>query len=208
MAVAFQYGFSLLPDDDKFDNTGHTDDEIEESKVVDYAAVIEQNDSFGRVFLRIKLAHDNGDDLEPLTADELTSFTEYMKRIKDAGIRLQIDSLPPDSIRQTWNIYYDPLILKADGSRITDDEPTPVQDVIKDYLKNLPFNGIYAPQYHVDAVQAVSGVVLCDIVSNETKYGLYEFTQVGTTYVPDAGYLRFESDDDLVINFIPQSPIK
>lgn len=208
MALAFQYGYSLLPDSDQFDNGSHTDAEIEDSKIIDYAAVVEQENNFRRVFLRIKVAHDNGTDLEPISDDEKTAFSEYMAEIKDAGVPLIIDSLDPDSIKQTWKIFYNPLVLNSEGARIDGSSSTPVQDAIKNYLKNLPFNGVYAPQYHIDAVQSVDGVVLCDLLTCEKQFGLLPFSQVVDTYTPDAGYLRFDSDDDLVITFIPQSPIK
>lgn len=207
-STAFQYGFELIPDTDQFDNTDHTDDEIEASKVVDYAAVVEQIDQFNRVSLRIKLAKDNGSDLEALTDDEVDAFKEYMSQIKDAGVRVQVDSLPPDSIKQSWRVYYDPLLLTNDGSRIDGSAATPVQDAIKNYLKNLPFNGIYVPQFHIDAVQLVKGVVICELDECTVRYGLLDFAPVVTQYTPDAGYLRFDTDDDLVIEFIAQSPIR
>ena len=205
---AFQYGFTLIPDTDQFDNTGATDEDIEDSKIVDYAAVVEQMDQFNRVFLRFKLAKDNGTDLEALTTDEVDAFTSYMQQIKDAGVRVIVNSFNADSIKQTWRVYYDPLLLTNDGSRIDGSSATPVQDAIKNYLKNLPFNGIYVPQYHIDAVQSVPGVVICELDDVSARYGSLDFTPVITQYTPDAGYLRFDSDSDLVITFIAQEPIK
>lgn len=207
-ALAFQYGFNLLPDDDLFDNTGYTDTQIENSKVVDYAAVVEQVNVYGRVSLRIKIAHDNGTDLEPVSDPEKDGFTEYMQRIKDAGVRLQIDSLPADSLKQTWRIYYDPLLLSSEGARLDGLSATPVIDAIKNYLKNLPFNGVYVDQYHIDAVQAVEGVVTCELDLCQSKYGLLPFSNVNALFTPDAGYLRFADDEDLIITYIAQSAIK
>lgn len=207
-AKAFQYGFDLLPDSDQFDNTGYTESEIEASRIVKYSAVIEQADNYGRLFLRMKIATDSGADLAPLSTGQLNAFKDYIKRVKDAGVKVQAESLPADLIRQQWRVYYDPLILSSTGSRIDGKAASPVHDAVKNYLKNLPFNGIYVPQYHTDEVQAVPGVVIAELDECEVKYGARPYEQVQTKYTPDAGYLRFASDDDLVIEFIPLSPIK
>lgn len=207
-ALEFQYGFSLLADDDEFDNSGYTDSQIEDSKVVDYAAVVEQVNTYGRVSLRIKIAHDNGTDLEPVTDPQKSGFTEYLQRIKDAGVRLQIDSLPADSLKQKWRIFYDPLLLSGSGARLDGASAVPVEDAIKNYLKNLPFNGVYVSQFHIDAVQAVEGVVTCELDLCQSKYGLLPFSNVDALFTPDSGYLRFATDPDLEIEYIAQSAIK
>jgi hypothetical protein len=208
MALAYQYGFALTPDTDTYDNTGYTDDQITASKVVQYAAVIEQTDQFGRVFLRIKLAGSDGTDLQPLTADQLTGVTAYLQEIKDAGVRLQIDSLPPDGIMQQWVIYYDPLVLNASGARLDGQDSTPVQDAITGYLTQLPFSGTLVLQYQMEAVKSVSGVVICKVTGCQTQYGNLPYTNVDVMYTPDAGYLRFGSASNLTIQFIPQAPLQ
>src|SRR5438128_8747559 len=60
-AKAFQYGYDLVLESDYYDNTGIEESDIEASKVVAYAAVVEQIRG-----LRIKVAKDSGADLEPL----------------------------------------------------------------------------------------------------------------------------------------------
>lgn len=207
-AEAFQYGFNLLPDSDQFNNTGYTEEQIEASKVVKYAAIVEQQSQTGRTILRIKLATTNESDLEPLTTPQLNAFRNYMARIKDAGVPLQIDSLPPDKIKATWKVYYDPLILAADGSRLDGTDAAPVKTAIKKYLENLPFNGTYVLAFHVDAVQKIEGVVIPHIVSCSTSYGAYPFSTVNVLYEPDAGYLRFSQDSDLTIEYVAQSAIQ
>lgn len=203
-AKDFQYGYELPIDTDKYDNTGLTDDEIEESQIVKYSAVTEGEDSK----LRIKVAKE-ADDLEPLDAPELEAFTEYMARVKDAGVRLLISSNTPDKLKMEWDIYYDALILNAQGQRIDGSSPTPVQDAIKNYLKNLPFNGVFVLAYMVDAIQLVDGVVIPHIKQCLTSYAAFDFTAVNVQYLPDAGYLRFEDEEvDLVVNFIPQTPLQ
>lgn len=207
-ALAYQHGFDLLPDSDQFDNTGKTEEEIAASKIVKYAAVVEQLDSFGRVILRIKLATDNGNDLEPLTLVQLDGVKEYFKRIKDAGVRLQIDSLPADKLTMKWRVYVDPLVLNGQGQRTDGTDSEPVQTAIKEYLKNLPFNGTFVLSYTADAVQLVDGVVDYSIDECTATYGAIAPAAVDVMYEPDSGYLRFYNEPDLQIEFIPRSPIR
>jgi len=202
-ATAFQYGYSLPADSDKYDNSGLTEDEIEESQIIKYVAVVEQLKS-----LRVKVATQSA-DLEPLTNDQKAAFAEYMSRIKDAGVKLQIDSLPPDRLRSGLKIYYDPLILDSTGQRLDGTDSEPVQTAFKTYLRNLPFNGEFVLAFLVDALQKVEGVVIPHIATCEATYGELPFTSVDVKYLPDAGYLRFENpEEDLTIEFIAQSQLQ
>lgn len=207
----FQYGFNLLADSDQFDNTGYTSDQIAASKVVSYAAVVEQTSPSGRDILRVKVAGTADNELQQLPDPQLISLREYFKRIKDAGVILDITSGIPDKLRQTWDVYYDPLILNESGARIDGSDEAPVREAIKNYLVNLSttnFNGIYVPTYHVDVVQLVEGVVYPVLKNVDATYGDIPFSAVGSEYQPDAGYLRFSDEDDLLINYIPRSAVQ
>jgi len=201
-ARAFQFGFSLLPDSDKFDNTAATEAQIEASKIVRYVAVVEQVKT-----LRVKVAT-LGSDLQPLTAPQLTAFVEYMARVKDAGVKLIIDSLPADKLQLTVDIFYDPLILNNVGQRLDGSELTPVQSAITKYLQNLPFNGVFVLAYLIDELQQVDGVVIPNITAALASYALFPFTSIAVKYQPDSGYLRFNAPADLVLNFVAQSPLR
>lgn len=202
MSLRFQSGFSLVADETYFNNGAATDAVIEASKVVKYAAVSEVTKG-----LRIKVATETGGDLAQLGAPELAAFVVYMNRIKDAGVRLYIGSQAPDSLRQTLNIFYDPLLLDNTGKRLDGTNDTPVQDAVNAYLKNLPFNGLFVHAKYIDALQQVDGVVIPEIVSSEARYGALAFSPIVTEYAPDAGYLRVVSPSDLTLNFIAHAPI-
>jgi len=208
MAKLYQHGFALLLESDKYDNTSKTDDEIAASLVVKYSAVVKQIDTYGHITLRIKTATDTGEDLGPLSEEQLNGVREYFSRVGDAGVALSIDSLPPDSLKMKWTVYYDPLILNGQGNRLDGSAENVISTAIKTYLKALPFNGTFVLQYVTDAVQAVDGVVICQIDAASSKYGNFDFTGIDTKIVPDSGYLRFASDTDLEITYLPQSPIK
>ncbi|MFV0310522.1 MAG: hypothetical protein ACK5KN_02595, partial [Dysgonomonas sp.] len=201
MARKFQYGFNLLPDSEDFDNDGKTGDEIEASKIVAYAAVDKVEGK-----LLVKVAKDAWDSLTPLEEVVKQAFTEYMERVQDAGDDLEIRSEPADNLRLSLDIYYNPLVLNADGQRLDGASLTPIPDAVHNYLKNLPFNGELVLAFLTDALQAVSGVVIPHIVSAEYQYGEIEWKPVGVKYKPYAGYLTV-TETDLEINYIPQSEI-
>src|SRR5690242_17700860 len=100
-AKDFQYGDDLIAESDTYDNTGLTDAQILAKKIVSYAAVVEQERG-----VRIKIAKTIGDDLGALDAGELSSFTDYMAKIKDAGVKLQITSGPADNLLLALRIAY------------------------------------------------------------------------------------------------------
>ncbi len=207
MALAYQHGFSLLADSDKFNNTGKTTDQISASKIVAYAACTEHINQYGRPYLRLKAAKNDGADLAPLAAAELSGLTEYVKKVKDAGVMIQVESLPADSLKMSWKIYYDPLLIDINGNRLDGTGNDVARVVIKEFLTKLPFNGIYALQKHEDYVQAVPGILLCPILYAQTKYGTTPWVDVAVLTTPDSGYIRFASDADLLIQYIPQSEV-
>lgn len=198
-ATAFQFGYNLVDDADYYDNTGIDETTIEASKVVAYAAVVEQDRG-----LRIKVARDTG-DLAALTAPQLEAFEEYMKRIKDAGVRLNITSSAADELKLNIELYYNPLVLNSAGGRLDGTVSEPVQDAVKEYLKNLPFNGVFVLQNLIDVLQLVDGVKIAHLVGAQARYGLLPFQSFAVKYLPDAGYLRIPNPGDLTITFIPYS---
>ena len=206
-AKAFQFGYNLVPERDYYDNTGLTDDEIEKSQIVKYAAVVRQRRANQRIFLRIKVATIKNNDLAQLDEDQMKPLREYFDRISDAGVDYEIDSLPADRLVMSLKIFYNPLILTAEGSRIDGTDSEPVPNAIRDYLQNLPFNGLYVLAHQVDALQALEGVEIPHIVSVSATYGLLPLKSVDWEYLPDSGYLRINSTD-LLIEYVPHSQIK
>ena len=201
MATQFQYGYDLVPGEDFYDNTGLTQDQVDASKIVAYAAVVEQTRG-----VRIKVAKLVDGVLTALTAEEMEAFVAYMERVKFAGITQLITSGPADDLKSSLRIYYNPLVLKNDGTRIDGTSATPVQDAFNDYLKNLPFNGLFVPQLMIDHLQAVDGVVIVKDDLWQARYGLLDYTSIDVEYTPDAGYLRL-AVNGLTLQFIPHAVI-
>ena len=190
-AQAFQYGHALLPESDLYAEVD------EAAQLVKFSALEEIEGK-----LTVKVAKDDGGgNPTPLIGDELSSFTNYFARVKDAGVVLIVKSAPGDQLRLSLDLYYDPLVLDGEGQYLDGSANTPVQDAIREFIKSLPFNGEFVIAHLVDALQETEGVTIPNVLSCETKYGGYEFSQVNAQSVPDAGYLELK-DEDLTINWI------
>jgi hypothetical protein len=197
-AKAFQYGFNLPPDSDVYNNTNVDEQAVADSQIVRFAAVVEQDRG-----LRLKIAKEVAGDLAPLTPAEMEAFAEYMRRIKDAGVRLNITSTPADSLILSLTIFYNPLILNNQGQRLDGTNNTPVQQAIQDYLRNLPFNGVFLLQDLTDVLQRVEGVRTVYISNAQARYGSLPYQSFAIRYQPDSGYLRFVQPNHLTVLFLP-----
>jgi len=211
----FQLGFPLITDTHHFNNTGYTPSEIEASKVIKYVAVIKQINLYGRVQLRLKIAGSNGNDLQQIDSTVVDALTTYLDTVgAPAGDNYIVEGKNYDKLKMKWIIYYDPLILDAQGARLDGSSTSPVRDAIKNFLKDvsngggMPFSGTYVLQYHIDAVQQVQGVIIPEIVECSAQFGLLPFSAINTKYDPDAGWLRFDVEDDLEIEYIAQQSLQ
>lgn len=202
MALAFQYGFDLITDTDQFNNAGKTNDEITASKVIKYAAVTEAT-SESRLI--IKIATEVGGELSPVAPEVLNAFQSYLEEIKYAGVRVSVINYLPDIIRLSMIIYRDPLVIDANGTSILSGK-RPVEDAVKAYMKELPFNGELVLAHLVDRLQKVEGVKIPHIVSASSKwidanvddYGNWQDIAVKT--IPISGYFKIE--DFLNIEYV------
>lgn len=197
-ALAFQYGFDLLPDSDKFNNTVHTEEQIEASKIVKYSAVVESPNE-GRLI--VKIAGEQGEQLQPITDAQKQAFEAYFQEIKDAGVRLSVVNYQPDILHLQMKIVYDPLVLDSNGQSIIH-ATKPVETAIKDYLKRLPFNGELVLAHLIDALQQAEGVKIPHLVLAQSKnitssgeYGAFETIEISK--IPTAGYFTIDNFNDI-----------
>ena len=197
-ALAFQNGFDLLPDSDKFNNQGHTEEAIEASKIVKYSAVIESKNE-GRLI--VKIAGEQGEQLQPITDAQKQAFEAYLSEIKDAGVRLSVVNYQPDVLHLQMKIIYDPLVLDSNGQSIIH-ATKPVEETIKSYLKRLPFNGELVLAHLIDALQQAEGVKIPHLVLAQSKnitssgeYGAFETIEISK--IPTAGYFTIDNFNDI-----------
>ena len=197
-ALAFQYGFDLLTDSDKFNNTGHTEEQIEASKIVKYSAVVESPNE-GRLI--VKIAGEQGEQLQPITDAQKQAFEGYLQEIKDAGVRLSVVNYQPDVLHLQMKIVYDPLVLDSNGQSIIH-ATKPIETAIKDYLKRLPFNGELVLAHLIDELQQAEGVRIPHLVLAQSKhigtngnYGAFEAIEISK--IPTAGYFTIDNFNDI-----------
>lgn len=194
-ALAFQYGFDLIADSDKFNNEGKTEDEISNSKIVKYSAVVE-SETESRLI--VKIATENSGELDPISQGQKASFEAYMNEIKDAGVKITTINYLPDILKLQMKIYRDPLVLDENGQSILTGEK-PVETAIKEYLKQLPFDGELVLAHLIDALQKVEGVKIPHLVLAESKWidagtnGYGDFQPIGVKTIPISGYFKMEN---------------
>ena len=198
-ALAFQYGFDLITDTDKFNNQGFTEDQISASKIVKFSAVTEA-DTESRLI--VKIATEQGGELQPISLGQKASFDAYINEIRDAGVKITTINYLPDILKLQIKIYRDPLVLNENGQSILTGEK-PVEKAIKEYFKKLPFNGELVLAHLVDTLQKVEGVRIPHIILAESKwidasvnnYGSFQPIEVKT--IPVSGYFKIENFDNI-----------
>lgn len=198
-ALNFQYGSALPDGDDVYDNTLLTAAQIAAQKIIAQAAAAEDNG-----IVTVKAAKEISGELEPLVVAEYNAFASYMQELKDAGVNLQVISFSGDKLKVTLQIEYDPQVINGDGARVDGSDAAPVKNAIKNYLRNLPFNGIFRVDKMIDALQAVEGVIIPTALQVQAaKYDVLNFSNIQVKYQPYSGYLRIYNDADLTVTYIP-----
>lgn len=195
-AKAFMYGVPLIDGSDQYDTTNLTDEQIAEKKIVTFAACTEAN---ATLYLKVAKAGP-----APLTTDEKAAFVAYLHEIKDAGVRIDVISEKGDYLKLQMVIYYDPLLINANGeSKGTGNKV--VEDAIKNYIENIPFNGEFRKNELEDAIQAVDGVVMVEFERAEhSETGDDDtFEEVIPYCKPTSGYFKFANADLSGITYQP-----
>lgn len=189
MALRFQYGFTLVYERDYYDNTGKTDEEISQSKIVKYAAISEIDN-----VLILKIATEKNGELQRINDDEETAFAHYMSRVKAAGVEIRIINAEPDLLSIDMVVLYDPLVMKKDGTLIQNPSEKPMESAIKEYLKLLPFNGELVLAHLTDHLQQVQGVAVPEIYLAQSKWvDDTDYKPISIKVIPNSGYFKLSN---------------
>jgi hypothetical protein len=191
----FQYGDTLTWNGNNYEYAV-----IDPAKqIIKRAAVV---DIGGQIV--IKVAKLSGTTPTPLTAGELTSFSVYMKNVKFAGTNMSIISRVADLLKISYDVVYDPLVLKPTGESIINTGVFPVEDAINNYISNLPFNGTLNLTKLTDEIQKAEGVVDPIINYAEAKYGTLSYVTIVNNYNANAGHMAIDAAFPLssTINYI------
>ena len=187
-AKQFLYGEPLIDGTDQYDTTNLTEQQVQEKQIINFAAATENNAT-----LYLKVAKKGP---QPLDSDEITAFKQYMHEIKDAGVRLEIISQQGDYLKLNMIIYYNPLLINQQGQSKQTGEKI-IEQTIKNYIENIPFNGEFRKNQLVDQLQQVPGVEMVELSAayhSETgQEGTYK--EILPAVKPMSGYFNFNHAD-------------
>lgn len=192
-AKALQYmdGMTLPDGSDEYDTEGMDDDEIEQKKIVKYAAAIENPDYS---ILYIKIAGESNGAPAPITDEQATAFAAYINEIKDVGVRVEVVNQEADVYNCELDILYDPILAPG----VVEDGVT---TAIEAYITNLPYNGEYSNMALIDAVQVVDGVRIVQLRNASAQPATATYaSSIDMRYVPASGYM---TPGDITINLSP-----
>ncbi|SNR16546.1 nucleotidyltransferase [Tenacibaculum jejuense] len=194
----FQFGHELN-EKDVYDNDGLTVKQIEDAKVVKYAAVVEINS-----ILYVKVAGENNTVRTKLTDTQEAALTQYIKLIRDAGVKVVVINRDADLLQLEIDAYYNPLEIDASGARLDGSDNEPLQNKLRQYLKEFEFNGELVLTKLTDQLQQVQGIEMPVIKEAFYKFGNQEdWTPINETYQSDAGHMKIK-EENLTINWIPR----
>ncbi|WP_442265866.1 nucleotidyltransferase [Tenacibaculum sp. ZS6-P6] len=194
----FQFGHELN-EKDIYNNDGLTQKQIEDAKVVKYAAVVEINS-----ILYVKVAGENNTVRAKLSDPQEAALIQYIKLIRDAGVKVVLINRDADLLKLEIDAYYNPLEIDANGARLDGSDNEPLQNKLKQYLKEFEFNGELVLTKLTDQLQQVQGIEMPVIKEAYYKFGnQQDWTPINETYQSDAGHMKI-NEDNLTINWIPR----
>lgn len=197
-ALKFQLGF-VFPETGVYNNEGVDEALVLQSQIIKQASVEE---IAGR--LKIKVAsEDSSGNLIPLTSTQLPAFAQYVKLYKDAGTLVEIISREPDEIRLSIDVYFDPLVLDLNGSRLDGTSETPVLDQIQEFLYNLEFNGEFLTDNFESYIRQLEGVQLIGLNEIQARFGTNSYQDINEIYIADSGYMILDVNNSN-FNYIPR----
>lgn len=179
--LEFMEDRELAGDTDRYDLAGLSESEIRAARVVKHAVATESRDAS---LLTIKVAGESGGKRQPLSETQAEKLRVYIGEIKDAGVRVALVNMEPDTFGCTVDVYYNALL---EPERVKAD----CEGAITKYIENLPFNGEYTNMALIDALQGVEGVRIAELRSSEAQAANEQTpTKINARQTPAAGYFK------------------
>jgi hypothetical protein len=122
----------------------------------------------------------------PLSESTEIQLVDYLKEIKDAGVRISLVNQEADRFRCEIDIYYSAMLMP-------DTVSSNVNKTIRNYVENLGFDGEYSNMSLVDAIQQVEGVEVVEFKwakSADKNSVVIDF--INGTKTPTAGYFKID----------------
>jgi hypothetical protein len=204
-ALAFQYGHTL-PDiieneEDTYDNTDRSDEEVEAAKVVKKVSVnkLPADDAYD-IQMKIAGADDEGNLIQlsnEAAAPYYDAFKAYCDKVLDAGVYIQFVNRVADKLKLEIRVYYNSLILNATGNPLSGGDGEPVRETVLEYLKTgIDFNGIIVLNDLTDKLQEVSGAEIPEITNAQYEAQDSSFLPLVTKHQPFSGYFTTEETEN------------
>lgn len=169
---AFQLNHTLPTDSDVYLEIN------EDAQVVKYCSLTERNG-----ILSAKIAGQKDGKPSRLEHDTVKKVSEYVARVKDAGVRVMLTSGDADKFSIKLLIHFDPL---------KDLTTRDIERAISTYLQSMPFDGIYSNMALIDAIQKIDGVRVAEVLISSASYGNNTPEEIVSTYVPMSGYMKLD----------------
>lgn len=176
MALAFQFGFDLVPDKDYYSNiivdpvTGDAvladETQIVASKIIKYAAVSE-SDTESRIIIKIA-GETNGVLTDFTDQTQLDAIEAYFKEVKWPGL-LTIINYKADKLYLNIQIKRNAQLIDVNGLSIANAN-YPVNEAIAEFMKELPFNGELRLSALINRLQLIPGVIDATILSAQSAW--------------------------------------
>jgi hypothetical protein len=185
----WQFGYDMTWKDDEYSY-----DVIDETaRIVTYANASEKND---KVFIKVaKLVQGVK---APLSTLEKNTLQEFWNKWRPAGVKVQVVSLPPDTLKATLTIVRDRLILAGNNSLLRDASVFPINDAVKKFSNSLEFDGKLRLSKFVDAIQEAEGVVDVKLVSASVKPAGGVYSQIDMVCEAESGYFNMSWSESSV----------
>lgn len=196
MALAFQFGYNLEWNSTTLKYEYPTIDSA--AQIVKLASVTSAS---GDLLIKVAKLNSSGQP-EELSSLELSAFESYMEEVKYAGENIIYVSRPPDKLRLKLRIFYNAMLLASDGSLLSNPSAFPVNDAVNEYLKLLPFNGMFNITDLIDSLQSTVGVVNPIFKQASAQYGTQPFVPVVDYYLPNAGYMVMDDIVPLEVEYV------
>lgn len=137
--------------------------------------------------LIIKVVKSVGDQLSPLSSDEMAGFAAYMSAIKYAGTPIRYISGPAVLLDLELDVYYDPAVLRNDGRTFEGGTEVAVE-AIRAHLRNLPYDGRLVRNELIADLRKVNGVMDVTIMYAAISYDNQPPKMLENFHVPESGW--------------------
>lgn len=142
--------------------------------------------------LTIKVAKLSGDDLSPLTTEELLQFQKYINDVMIAGTKMQVVTLIADVIYVEANIYYNPIYSAAQVNEALD-------NALFLFKSTFEFDNYFIVNDFIDYIRNIDEVQDIVISVIEGSSG-GDTVAISRSYEIKSGYFNF--DDTSVFTLI------